>query len=449
MRSLLVRIFISFWLMIVITITAAAGLGFFYSERARSAIERFEVSDAMVEASEALRDHDRDGLEDWLDSLNGVTKSLIYVVDSRGRDILNRRLPAPVVLALRRFGDSRRRGHGRDTGTLRPARPFTELVGSDGNVYTIFVLPPQGNVSQWLARRSLTTLALLAFFASTIVSYLLARTISRPVGRLRDAATAIAQGKLDTRVPAQVSRRSDEIGLLGREFDWMASELQRALERQTELTANVSHELRSPLARLRVALELARRKAGDLPELSKMDEETERLDALIGQILEFSRLDAKGGEKRTPLNLSDLVHAVVDDVRFEFGDDVNVTLEIPDDALSVDVYENAVRACVSNVLRNAAMHGGKDGNVLVRVQREAGDAVITVQDSGGGVAEQDLEHLFEPFFRATKPGDEGASQGTGLGLAIASRAVLKNGGSIQAHNLDGGLCVTIRTASIR
>lgn len=366
MRSLLVRIFVSFWLMIVITITAAAGLGFFYAERARSAIERFEVSDAMVEASEALRDHDRDGLEDWLDSLNGVTKSLVYVVDSRGRDILKRRLPAPVVLALRRYGDGRRRGPGRDNATLRPARPFTELVGSDGDVYTIFVLPPQGNVSWWLASRSVTTLAMLAFLASAVVSYL-----------------------------------------------------------------------------------LARRKAGDLPEFARMDEETERLDALIGQILEFSRLDAKSTEERAQLNLFDLVHAVVDDVRSEFGDDVDVTLEAPGNSLSVNAYENALRACVSNVLRNAAMHGGKGKSVLVSVKRDSNDAVITVRDSGGGVAEEDLEHLFEPFYRATSPGDEGASQGTGLGLAIASRAILKNGGSIQARNRDDGLCVTIRTAAIQ
>lgn len=444
MRSLLIRIFLSFWLMIVITITAAAGLGYFYSERARSAIERFEVSDAMLEASEALRADGRDGLENWLNSLQGVTKALIYVVDTRGKDILGRRLPAPVLIALRRFGNDRRHGSRRDPGNLRPARPFTQLVGTDGSVYTIFVLPPRSGVAHWLADRSLATLALLAFLASATVSLLLARTISRPVGTLRDSATAIAQGKLDTRVPAPVSQRRDEIGLLGKEFDRMAGELQRALERQTELTANVSHELRSPLARLRVALELARRKAGDLPEFSKMDEETEHLDALIGQILEFSRLDAKSSEDRSELNLTDLVHAVVEDVRFEFGNDAGIEMAAPDETISVIAYETAVRACISNVLRNAVLHGTSAGQVHVDVAREADDAVITIQDDGGGVAEKDLQRLFEPFFRAQQSSSDSGSQGTGLGLAIASRAAARNGGSITASNRNGGLAVIIR-----
>lgn len=443
MRSLLVRIFLSFWLMIVITIAAASGIGYIYSERARSAFERFEVSDAMLEASEALRSNGRDGLENWLDGLRPVTKSLIYVTDNRGRDILGRRLPGPVAIALRRFGgDERHRDSGREN--LRPARPFTQLIGTDGTVYTFFVLPPREGVARWIADRSLLTLGLLAFFASAVVSLLLARTISRPVERLRESASAIGQGRLDTRVPPRVSRRRDEIGLLAREFDEMAAELQRALERQTELTANVSHELRSPLARLRVALELARRKSGDLDEFAKMDIETERLDALIGQILEFSRLDAHSSENRAQVNFADLLHDVVDDVRFEFGDRVNVTLTVPEEEVSALVYEGALRGCLSNVLRNAAIHGAKGGNVDVALERDADIAIISVLDDGGGVDAGDLGNLFEPFYRATSSTADGKNPGTGLGLAIAARAAHKNGGTISAVNRNGGLLITIR-----
>ncbi|MEJ2128829.1 MAG: ATP-binding protein [Woeseiaceae bacterium] len=440
MRRLLVRIFLSFWLMIMITIAAAAGLGFIYAERARSAIERFEVSDAMLEASEALRVEGRDGLKQWLKSVDKVPRSLIYVIDVRGRDLLGRRLPAPVGIALRRFGDDRRRNPGRDRGNIRPARPFTQLVGPDGSVYTIFVLPPQSGIAQWIADRSLSSLGVLALLASIAVSLFLARAIARPVARLRDSAAAFAQGNLDTRVPANVSKRRDEIGLLGREFDQMAAELQRAMERQTELTANVSHELRSPLARLRVALELARREAGDLAEFDKIDSETERLDSLVGQILEFSRLDSRSGEERSQVNVSDLLHEVVDDVRFEFGDDVNVSLTTPDEEISARIYESALRGCVLNVLRNAAVHGNNGATVRLKLERGDGSAIITVHDDGGGVAEDELGNLFEPFYRSATSGVEG----TGLGLAIAARAAKKNGGSIAASNADGGLLVTIQ-----
>lgn len=445
MNSLLTRIFLSFWLMIVITIAAASALGFFYAERARAAIERFEISAAMVEASEALRADGREGLEDWIESLQGVTQSLIYITDAGGRDILGRRLPAPVVIALRRFGDERRRGFdGGDMHNLRPARPFTQLVAADGSVYTIFALPPQGAVGRWLTERSLATLALLALLASGLVSFLLARTISSPVHRLRDSASAIAAGRLDTRVPPGVSGRNDEIGALGREFDRMASELQRSLERQTELTANVSHELRSPLARLRMALELARREAGDLPEFEKIEEETERLDALVGQILEFSRLDARSREKAGNVDLVDLLHSVVEDVRFEFGDKLAIEWVEPDAPVHVQAYENALRAAVSNIVRNAALHGSANANVTVGVETRGDDALITVQDDGGGVSEADLGHLFEPFYRASVPGARPAHEGTGLGLAIAARAISRNGGSIEARNLHGGLLVTLR-----
>jgi signal transduction histidine kinase len=212
------------------------------------------------------------------------------------------------------------------------------------------------------------------------------------------------------------------------------------MERQTELTANVSHELRSPLARLRVALELARREAGDLDEFDKIDMETERLDALIGQILEFSRLDARSSEEQSQVNLADLLHEVVDDVRFEFGDAVDVSLSTPEQELSAHLYENALRGCVLNVLRNSAVHARNGARVQVKLERDNGAAIITVQDKGGGVAEADLGKLFEPFYRTSTS----ASEGAGLGLAIAARAARKNGGSISASNENGGLLMTIR-----
>ena len=444
MRSLLLRFFLAFWLMIGMTIGGAALLGFYYSERAHAAIERFEVSEAMLEASAALREDGRDGLTEWLDSLPGVTGSLIYVVDERGDDLLERQLPRAVAFALRRFGHRRPR-NPRDFGNLRPARPFTELVGPDGSVYTFFVMPPRGVVGRWLANRSRPGLIILAIIVSAAISYFLARTIARPVRQLRSSATAIAAGKLDTRVASSVANRRDEIGLLAKDFDQMANELQRASQRQTELTRNISHELRSPLARLRVALELARRKSGDLPELDKIDEETERLDELIGQILEFSKLDAENHEQQSRLNLVDIIHAIVDDVRFEYGEDVEVSLTCrTGNELFVTGYESALRGCFENVLRNAARHGTAGGTVNVELTRDGGDAVITVQDDGGGVATHELENLFEPFYRASPTRAEASRSGSGLGLAIAQRAITLHGGSIAAQNAGDGLRVTIR-----
>ena len=451
MRSLLLRIFISFWSIIVITIIAAGAVGYLYAERARTSIQNFEVSEAMLEASTALQENGREGLTDWLQSLEGATSALIYVIDERGKDLLERRLPPAVDVAMRRFSGPRfrRPPPGREPGNLRPARPFTQLVGPDNDVYTLFVLPPQGAVGRWLSQRGGAGFIIIALLVSAVVSYLLARAISRPIRRFRESAVAIGAGKLDTRVSDSVGRRRDEIGLLAGDFDRMTSELQRSWQRQTELARNVSHELRSPLARLRVALELARRKTGDLVELDKIDTETERLDELIGQILEYSRLDAGSEEERARIDIEELLQSVLEDVRYEFeqpGGDTRIGLTV-DAPGTVNGYPNALRSGFENILRNAMQQSEDSGEVVVRLGADGAQVLVTVDDEGGGVAEHELHSIFEPFYRAKAKSEASQGRGSGLGLAIASRAITLNGGTLAARNSDKGLSVEIRLPS--
>ncbi len=451
MRSLLLRIFVSFWSIIVITIIAAGAVGYLYAERARTSIQNFEVSDAMLEASNALQEDGREGLTEWLRSLDGPTSTLIYVIDERGQDLLERRLPQAVDVAMRRFSGPRfrRPPPGRAPGNLRPARPFTQLVGPDDDVYTLFVLPPQGAVGRWISQRGGAGLVIIALLVSAVVSYLLARAISRPIRRFRESAVAIGAGNLDTRVSDTVGKRRDEIGLLAEDFDRMTSELQRAWQRQTELSRNVSHELRSPLARLRVALELARRKTGDLVELDKIDVETERLDELIGQILEYSRLDAGSEDERVSVDMAELLQSVVEDVRYEFeqpGGATRIDVELNERGL-VEGHPSALRSGLENVLRNAVQHSQGSGAVSVRLGTDGSQVLVTVDDEGGGVPEDELDSIFEPFYRAnTKRGDS-KGRGSGLGLAIASRAIALNSGALTARNSEKGLCVEIRLPS--
>ena len=447
MRSLLIRIFASFWSIIVITIITAAAIGFSYAERNRVAIENFAVSDAVLEASEALRDGGREGLSDWLDSMPGITKSLVYITDEEGADILGRRLPSVVRLAMRRFGHPARLPPRmrRDSPNLRPARPFTQLIGPDDSIYTVFVLPPKRIDVRWFADRGRAGLAILALMISAAVSYLLARTISRPIRELRESANAIAGGKLDTRVAERVGNRRDEIGLLAQDFDRMADGLERAWLQQAELTQNVSHELRSPLARLRVALELVRRKTGELPELERIDAETERLDELIGQILELSRLNADTVDAPQPVDLGELVRSVVDDVRYEYaeiGSEASIVFECVDDVV-VRGHAPALTSCVENVLRNAIQHSPDGGEVRVRLSADETTVQLVVEDLGGGVADSELDRIFEPFYRSRKHAAR-AQQSGGLGLAIAARAIALNGGTIRASNAAAGLRIDIQ-----
>ena len=164
---------------------------------------------------------------------------------------------------------------------------------------------------------------------------------------------------------------------------------------------------------------------------------------MIGQILEFSRLDADPQEERSPIDLDELLRAIVEDVKFEYG---GTGVRIGFEALSsgdTNGYPNALRSGVENVLRNAVQHNRDGGEIQVQFDRQGTQAVITITDQGGGVAEGELDRIFEPFYRSTR-GPNGSQPGSGLGLAIASRAIALNQGSLTASNTEGGLCIQIR-----
>lgn len=449
MRSLLARIFLAFWLIIAITIGTAAIIGYSYSQTMREAFESFEAGDLMLEASSNLQSGGREGLEYWLRTLPDSMQVEVFVIDGNGQELLGRRVPYSIEIAMRRFGSDRERSVATppDSSRLRPARPLTRLIGPDDRVYTFFVTPKRGRGGDWINEYTWTYLLILALLVSGTVSYLLARAISRPVSRLREAAVAIAAGNFDTRVTEFVGARKDEIGHLARDFDRMADELQRAWHQKTELTRNVSHELRSPLARLRVALELARREAGDLPEFARIDKETERLDELIGQILDYAKMEAGSGEEPSRIQLHDLVDQVVDDVQYECRSAgiEGVTVELAaEGSPTINGFAIALSSAIENVLRNAVHHSPANCPVTVRLSQTTTKALIEISDQGSGVDETELDSLFEPFFRSTAALNNGRKNGTGLGLAIAWRAVKKNGGTISASNVpDGGLRVTI------
>lgn len=453
MRSLLVRIFLSFWLIIGITTGVAAVGGYYYAERMREAIENFEIGDALLEASAALDAGGRSGLKRWLKERSRKDGVSIYIVDENERDLLDRQVPRRVSYILRRHTAHMPRDNGKPgrlesrRENLRPAQPLSQLVLADGDVLTLVAIPPRHPYRRWLDERRFPWFLALALMVSAAVSYLLARALTQPVQDLRKATVAIADGALHTRVKPGLHRRRDELGMLARDFDRMAGKLQHAAEQQTELSRNISHELRSPLARLRVALELARRQSGELPEFARIDAETDRLDQLIGQILSYTRLDGKAGEPAEPVPLADLLRDVVENVNYESsaetGSGVRVTLAVHATP-TVLAHPGALESAIENILRNAVRHSPPAGIVSLSLDADAEQATITATDDGGGVDDSEIGKLFEPFFRTRTALQRGDWPGSGLGLAIAARAVHLHGGAIDAANRDtGGLCVTI------
>jgi signal transduction histidine kinase len=303
-----------------------------------------------------------------------------------------------------------------------------------------FSAPPHGRRAH-LRQVALHTLIGLLVIAG--VAILAARQIKRPIDGLRNATIALASGRLRTRVPDSIASRGDELGELGRSFNDMAARLQRLLESQRQLLRDVSHELRSPLARLRIASELARGQPSGA-HFDRIEQEAARLDELIGQVLLVARLDAPmNPAARSDIDVSALVEQVCDDAGLEAaqrGVDIDVRVE---GGAQVSGWPELLRSALENVVRNAVRYTADATRIEVEARRDAAQWRIVVSDRGPGVPEDQLAEIFKPFHRVSSA-RERESGGYGLGLAIAERAVAAHGGTITASNVaEGGLCVRI------
>jgi two-component system sensor histidine kinase CpxA len=290
----------------------------------------------------------------------------------------------------------------------------------------------------------------IALVISCLACYLLARYLTVPIVRLRDAARQLASGDLTVRVSPAAEKRWDEIGELAHDFDLMAERIQVLLTSQKQLLGNISHELRSPLARLNVALELARRQS--TPEagkfLDRIEWESERLNELIRQLLALTRLE--GLMDRTRKELIDLTHLVQDiaaDADFEARSRQRSVQLVEQERCTVIGVRDLLRSAVENVVRNAVWYTREGTAVEISLHsltnRGATQAIVNVRDHGPGVPEEMLLDLFRPFYRAGEV-RERQTGGAGLGLAITERAILLHGGKIKALNApDGGLIVEI------
>ena len=282
-----------------------------------------------------------------------------------------------------------------------------------------------------------------------LVCYALALYLTSPIRKLREATRKIAEGDLKTRVAGRVGRRRDELADLARDFDEMAERIESLITSQQRLNRDISHELRSPLARLNVALEIAKQKSSPetQPILGRIEMESTRLNEMISRLLILAKLES-GSEEIEPvrIDLTELVHDVAADADFEAqakGRSVEVSSA---DSCTVMGSENLLRSAIENVLRNAVRYTAEGTRVDVSLAAKNGSAVLRVSDHGGGVPEEELANLFRPFYRVGEA-RERKTGGIGLGLAIAERAVKAHKGTITASNVNGGLMIEIGVAT--
>ena len=279
-----------------------------------------------------------------------------------------------------------------------------------------------------------------------LVGWWVARSVARPVEALRLATRRIAGGELSTRVGVQRGMAHDELAQLASDFDTMAERIEALVAHDRGVLRDLSHELRSPLARLHLILDLARRSnapADAAPYFEQAEQEIARLDRMLGDMLALSRMEAAlPGMERETVELADVVHGCVEQSRL--GADsraVELRLTSVDSAL-VSGSATLLERALQNLLANAIKFSPSGGVVEMRLRIDERFAEITLRDHGPGVPEAELDLLFRAFFRGS---NAGRADGHGLGLAIVQRVVQVHGGSIDARNADGGgLLVRLR-----
>ena len=419
MRGIALTIFLSFWLMQAAIIATFAVLPDAGASRRLTDHTR---QDGMV----AVRLLEEDGpaaCNAYLSALARDGQLEVAVVDAAGTTVCGTSVAASVT-PLAKVDVRGTRGTYAVAGHGLPA--FLASSGRPGFPWT--------NV-------------LLTIVVSGMVCFAMARYLAAPLREVRDVSYRLAAGDLQARVGPAVGVRRDEIGDLVRDFDRMAARIEALVHSQNQLLSDISHELRSPLARLNVSLELARRRAGDAaqPDLDRLEAEASRMTELIGRILALSR--AETPDAAHPFELVDLrevVSVVADNAEYEAQEQgKTVRFECLADPLVMGDAE-LLASAVDNVVRNALRYTPATSSVDVRLEVVESEAVLAVRDHGPGVPEGELERIFTPFHRVDAGRGRDAG-GAGLGLAIARRAVALHKGSLSAALAEsGGLVVTMR-----
>jgi two-component system OmpR family sensor kinase len=392
-------------------------------------------------AAQVLLAGGRESLVEWLEFEADIpTDASIYILDNMGQDILNRELPEQYrefirnsVIGTPTSPDS----------NFRPVRLAPELLDKNGDAYTFLVLPK--GISLWGSWATAIGLILVALMVIASVAWLLARAISRPVRELQLTVRELASGNISARVPAAISKRQDEIGALAADFNSMARQLSKLISEREGLLKEMSHELRSPLARLQASIALAvQRNVLDHASHEQIEREIKRMNQVIGEMLRYSNLDATATPKLKLVHIDKLLQELV---RVEDIEATSRGCELKlstNNNLTTIGDSDLILSGLENILRNAIRYApeGSQVEIVAQADTQHANIVVEISDRGPGVERDYLESIFEPYFRVANGAHDPDS--TGLGLAIVKRVIeLHKGTVIARQRHGGGLTITV------
>ncbi len=428
MRSLFARILL--WFLVTTAITVAGFIAITAlsiaelpnRQRPFSRLVPFELG----EARHAYETGGKPALRDFLERLQTAFQAEGTLTDAQGRDLLTGEDRKDLIAAARPH---------RSVPYFRRRAAVIGRLSDDGKYRFFFQIPGQP-VNWWVVSPQY----LWVLGAVILLSYTLARHLTRPLRDIEKVVARFGQGDFRARVSAS---RRDEFGRLGRTFNQMAGRIETLLAAERRLLLDISHELRSPLARLNVAVELARTGEDRESALNRIEKEADRLNALVGELLQVTRAEGDPSALQfEPLQLDELVRDIVEDAEIEAkarGNTLTVK-EFP--AITIAGDRELLRRAIENVLRNAIRYAPRDTTVEIGARQSADRVQIRIRDYGPGVPEEALHRIFDPFYRVNSDRDR-STGGVGLGLAITRRAIELHQGVLRAANSQPGLEVEL------
>src|ERR1700693_1966535 len=443
MRTLFWKIFLSFWAVVAASIVGSL---FFRPDAPLPAWQRWVSGAFAIQGQNLVQAYERGGVPElgrFMQHLRQGSYDQIFLLNAAGNDLAGQE----VTPQARHIGE-----RVAADGKVEFARVGNDTLLAErvvSNADTRYVVVCRFSHSPGLLGWPLVRGLAVAMAISGIVCFWLARYLSAPIVRLRNAAQEVAGGNLAARAGKQLSNRHDEIAELVRDFDRMAAQIEKLMCAQKRLISDVSHEFRSPLTRINLATELIRNVNSPAVKtaVARIEQETERLNGMISNLLTLSKIDAGESLADETIDVAEMLRHIVADTDFEAREHkCRVVLHGTQDCFTVG-SSDLLRSAVENVIRNAIRYTAQQTEIEVRLTCEANDAAstatISVRDHGPGVPESSLEELFRPFFRLDES-RERSTGGVGLGLAIAQRAVRLHSGEIKAQNCAGrGLEVII------
>jgi signal transduction histidine kinase len=439
-QRLFVKIFLWFWLTALAMFAVSVGTRMIgLHPLGQSELIAVFAPKLAAEAAQAYESGGAPAFEQFARGLADNRERQIYLLDGFGNDVLLRAISAEGKLVAQAA-----RTNGPVVVRYRLSRRIAayKFASSSGRPYVLlfYVRPRSGDSWEALVGQNLPV-SVGVLLTVTLLCLWLAYHIASPIQGIQAAARRVVEGDLSAKAPSTISRRHDELASLSIDFNSMVEHLGTLIHTQRDLFNSISHELRSPLARLTVSLAMLRKQltpgTGDL--LGQMERDLARVDTLMAQILILARLESGlSSGTRECVNFSQLVEEIVADGNFEaraLGK--SVSLEAKNCLVLENADPHALRSACENIVRNAIRFSPPGGKVEVNLI-VSGDVerrvLLSVRDRGPGVPEEHLKDIFQPFFRLNR--SEGTGEGNGLGLAIALEAVRLNGGAITASNLS-------------